>query len=55
MSILLSQFIPPFSAPAVSRVCSRRLPLYSCPAYRFINTIFPAAPPTIFLDSIYMN
>ena len=46
ISVLFSQFMPPSPSPAVSTVCSLHLCLYSCPANRFISTIF--------LDSIYM-
>ena len=44
ISMLLPPFILPSSSPTVSRVCSRRLPLYSWPAYRLISTIFLATP-----------
>ena len=40
MSILVSQFIPPFSCCMTSQVHSPSLCLYSCPANRFICTIF---------------
>ena len=39
-SMLLSQFVLPCSSAAVSIVCSLCLCLYSCPANRFISTIF---------------
>ena len=44
--MLLCQFVPTSPSPAVSTVCSLCLHVYSCPANRFISTIF--------LDSIYM-
>ena len=40
MSILTSQFIPPSPSPPRPHVCSLCLCLYSCPATRFICTIF---------------
>ena len=40
MSILVSQFIPPFSCCVMSQVHSPSLCLYFCPASRFICTIF---------------
>ena len=39
MSILISQFIPPPLPSLCPRICSIHLPLYSCPASRFICTI----------------
>ena len=45
MSVLLSQFVPPSPSPAVSKVCSLCLCLYSCPENRFISIVF--------LDSVY--
>ena len=47
VSVLLPQFIPPSSYRLCSQVCSLCLCLYSCPADRFISTIF--------LDSIYVH
>ena len=48
MSMLLSQFVPAYPYPSpCPQVHSLCLHLYSCPAPRFIRTIF-------FLDSIYM-
>ena len=47
VSTLLSQFIPPSPFSLCSQACSLCLHLYSCPANRFISTIF--------LDSIYMH
>ena len=46
-SLLYSQFTPPSPSPTVSTACSLLLHLYSCPANRFIQTIF--------LDSTYMH
>ena len=46
MSMLLFQFVPPSPAPAVSMSLLSISESYSCPAKRFISTIF--------LDSIYM-
>ena len=46
-SVLFSQFIQPFPSSIVSKVCSLCRCLFSCPAKRFISTIF--------LDSIYMH
>ena len=40
-SVLFSQFIQPFPSSIVSKVCSLCLCLFSCPAKRFISTIFP--------------
>ena len=40
VSMVLSQFVPPFPSHTVSNVCSLCLCLYSCPANRFISTIF---------------
>ena len=49
MSMLLSHFVPACPSPSpCPQVHSLHLCLYSCPAPRFIRTIF------IFLDSIYM-
>ena len=45
--VLPPQFIPPYSYRLCSQVCSLCLCLYSCPADRFISTIF--------LDSIYVH
>ena len=48
MSMPLSHFVPAYPSPSLCpQVHSLRLRLYSCPAPRFIRTIF-------FLDSIYM-
>ena len=48
MSVLLSHFVPAYPSPSpCPQVHSLCLCLYSCPAPRFIRTIF-------FLDSIYM-
>ena len=47
MSILISQFNPLPSPTLCPHICSLHLHLYSCPAYRFICTIF--------LDSTYMH
>ena len=47
MSILISQFIPPSPSLPCPHVHSLHLCLYSCPANRFICTIF--------LDSTYMH
>ena len=48
MSMLLSHFIPAYPSPSLCpQVHSLHLHLYSCPAPRFIRTIF------FFLDSIY--
>ena len=46
-SLLYSQFTPPSPSPMCPQVCSLHLHLYSCPANRFIQTIF--------LDSTYMH
>ena len=40
MSMLPSQFVPPFPSHTMSKVCSLCLCLYSSPANRFISTIF---------------
>ena len=40
VSTLLSPLAPPSPSPAVSTVCSLCLRFYSCPANRFLNTIF---------------
>ena len=47
MSNLISQFIPPSPSPPCPNVCSLHLHLCSCPASRFICTIF--------LDSTHMR
>ena len=36
--MLLSQFVPPFPSPTMSKVCSLCLHFYSCPANRFLDT-----------------
>ena len=46
ISMLRSQFVALSPSPAVSKVCSLCLHLYSCPANRFISIIF--------LNSIYI-
>ena len=51
MSVILSQFVPPCPSPPAPTLCrpqvlSLHLCLYSCPANRFISTIF--------LDSIHI-
>ena len=46
MSALLSQFAPPSPSPAMSKVCSLCLSIYSCPANRIICITL--------LDSIYI-
>ena len=46
MSMPLSHFVPASHSPPCPQVCSLRLHLYSCPATRFISTVF--------LDSIYI-
>ena len=49
MSVPLSHFIPAYPSPSLCpQVHSLHLHIYSCPAPRFIGTIF------FFLDSIYM-
>ena len=47
MSVLLSHFIPASPPPPCPQVRSLPLCLYSCPATRFISSIF--------LDSMYMR
>ena len=46
MSMLLSHFVPASPSSPCPQVRSLRLGLYSCPATRFISTVF--------LDSIYV-
>ena len=49
VSMLLSQFVPPFPSPPCPQVCSLFLWLHCCPASRFMGTIF------LLIDSIYLH
>ena len=49
VSMLLSQFVPPFPSPPCPQVCSLCLWLHCCPASRFMGTIF------LLIDSIYLH